>query len=137
MILPTGKPMTLRTGIDLCEIARLRQAIERQGERLLARIFTPAERELCGRNYASLAARFAAKEAVGKALGTGLGPIAFTDIEILRGENHEPLLRLHGKALERAHSLRLTEWAISLSHTQEYAAASVVAIGNEEERGVE
>ncbi|PWH17171.1 MAG: holo-[acyl-carrier-protein] synthase [Anaerolineae bacterium] len=123
--------MTLRTGIDICEIARLRQAIERQGERLLARVFTPTERQQCGNNYASLAARFAAKEAVGKALGTGLGPVAFTEIEILRGENHEPLLRLHGKALQRAHALNLDEWAISLSHTQEYALASVVGLGRE------
>jgi len=121
--------MTLRTGIDLCEISRLREAVERQGERLLARVFTPAEREECGGNYASLAARFAAKEAVGKALGTGLGPVAFTDIEIIRGHNREPILRLYGKALAKASELNLTEWAISLSHTQEYALASVVAMG--------
>lgn len=120
--------MNLRTGVDLCEISRLREAVERQGERLLARVFTAAEREQCGENYASLAARFAAKEAVGKALGTGLGPVAFTDIEVIRGENREPILRLHGKALEKANALNLTGWAISLSHTGEYALASVVAI---------
>lgn len=120
--------MNLRTGVDLCEISRLREAVERRGERLLARVFTPAEREQCGKNYASLAARFAAKEAVGKALGTGLGPVAFTDIEVVRGENREPILRLHGKALEKANALNLTGWAISLSHTGEYALASVVAI---------
>lgn len=123
--------MILRTGVDLCEISRLREAVERQGERLLARVFTAAEREQCGQNYASLAARFAAKEAVGKALGTGLGPVAFTDIEIVRGESREPLLRLHGKALARANELNLTEWAISLSHAQEYALASVVALGED------
>lgn len=120
--------MNLRTGVDLCEISRLREAVERRGERLLARVFTPAEREQCGENYASLAARFAAKEAVGKALGTGLGPVAFTDIEVVRGENREPILRLHGKALEKANALNLTGWAISLSHTGEYALASIVAI---------
>lgn len=122
--------MTLRTGIDLCEISRLREAVERQGERLLARVFIATERAQCGGNYASLAARFAAKEAVAKALGTGLGPIAFTDIEITRGENREPRLHLRGKALEKATELNLTEWAISLSHTQEYAMASVVAMGS-------
>ncbi|GAB4489345.1 MAG: holo-ACP synthase [Anaerolineales bacterium] len=121
--------MTLRTGIDLCEIPRLREAAQRRGERFLARVFTATERKECGENYASLAARFAAKEAVAKALGTGLGPVSFTEIEITRGENREPILRLHGKALERALALNLTEWAISLSHTQEYALASVVAIG--------
>lgn len=120
--------MTLRTGIDLCEISRLREAAGRSGERFLTRVFTPREREECGENYASLAARFAAKEAVAKALGTGLGPVAFTDIEITRGENREPILHLRGKALERAAALNLTEWAVSLSHTQEYALASVVAM---------
>jgi len=124
--------MIVRTGIDLCEITRLRQAAERSGERFLARVFTCAERQECGQNYASLAARFAAKEAVAKALGTGLGLVAFTDIEIRRGENREPRLQLHGKALERAAALHLTEWAISLSHTQKYALASVVAIGPED-----
>lgn len=121
--------MTLRAGIDLCEISRLREAAGRSGERFLARVFTAAEREECGQNYASLAARFAAKEAVAKALGTGLGPVAFTEIEITRGENREPVLRLSGKALEKARELNLTEWAISLSHTRGYALASVVAIG--------
>jgi holo-[acyl-carrier protein] synthase len=121
--------MTLRTGVDLCEISRLRDAIARHGERFVARVFTATEREQCGENFASLAARFAAKEAVGKALGTGLGPVAFTDIEIIRGENREPHLKLHGKALEVANELQLTEWAVSLSHTQAYAMASVVALG--------
>jgi holo-[acyl-carrier protein] synthase len=121
--------MTLRTGVDLLEISRLREAIERHGERFLARIFTSTEREQCGENYPSLAARFAAKEAVAKALGTGLGEVAFTDIEIVRGENREPILHLHGKAKEVAEELKLTEWAISLSHTHEHAVASVVAMG--------
>ncbi len=121
--------MTLRTGVDLLEISRLREAIDRHGERFLARIFTSTEREQCGENYPSLAARFAAKEAVAKALGTGLGDVSFTDIEIVRGENGEPNLKLYGKALEVANELKLTEWAISLSHTHEHAVASVVALG--------
>jgi len=65
----------LRTGIDFCEISRVRDAIERHGEHFLARIYTPAERSLCGTNYPSLAARFAAKEAVAKALGTSRVPL--------------------------------------------------------------
>jgi holo-[acyl-carrier protein] synthase len=121
--------MTLRTGVDLCEIPRVREAIERHGERILARIYTSTEREQCNGNYASLAARFAAKEAVAKALGTGLGVVSFTEIEIVRGENGEPLLSLHGDAQSAAERLGLKEWAISLSHTGEYAVASVVAIG--------
>lgn len=121
--------MTLRTGVDLLEISRLRAAVERHGERFLARIFTSTEREQCGMNYPSLAARFAAKEAVAKALGTGLGEVSFTDIEIVRGTSGEPLLVLHAKALTAAQDLKLSKWAISLSHTQEHAIASVVALG--------
>jgi holo-[acyl-carrier protein] synthase len=121
--------MTIRTGVDLLEISRLREAIERHGERFMTRIFTSTEREQCGENYPSLAARFAAKEAVAKALGTGLGDVSFTDIEIVRGKNGEPKLKLYGKALEVANELKLTEWAISLSHTHEHAVASVVALG--------
>ncbi len=119
--------MTLRTGVDLLEIARLREAAQRHGERFLARIFTPLEREQCGENYASLAARFAAKEAAAKALGTGLGVVAFTEIEVERGAAGEPRLRLWGKAQEIAQAQGLVHWAISLTHTKEYALASVVA----------
>ena len=119
----------LRTGVDLCEIPRVREAIERHGERLLARIFTATERAQCGQNYASLAARFAAKEAVAKALGTGLGVVSFTEIEIVRAESGEPLLSLHGDAKAAADQMGLKEWAVSLSHTHEYAVASVVALG--------
>jgi len=121
--------MELRNGVDLLEIERLRGAVERHGERFLARIYTPSERELCAGNAASLAARFAAKEAVAKALGTGLGDVAWTEIEILRAERGAPLLRLHGKAKTLAEKLGLKQWAISLSHTHEYAIAMVVALG--------
>jgi holo-[acyl-carrier protein] synthase len=117
----------LRTGVDLLEISRLKEAIERHGERFLARIFTRAERELCAGNFSSLAARFAAKEAVAKALGTGFGAVAWTDIEILRADSGAPLLYLHGKARSLSDQLGLTQWSISLSHTRENAIAMVVA----------
>jgi len=121
--------MTLSTGVDLLEIYRLEEALERHGGRFLARIYTIAEQELCAGNPASLAARFAAKEAVAKALGTGLGIVAWTDIEILRAESGAPVLRLSGKARSLADELGLGEWAISLSHTHQYAIATVVASG--------
>jgi holo-[acyl-carrier protein] synthase len=121
--------MTLRNGIDLLEISRLQAAIERQGERFLARVFTPLEREICTGNLSSLAARFAAKEAVAKALGTGLGSVAWTDIEILRADSGAPLLRLHNRASSLAEQLGLREWSVSLSHTHDYAIAMVVATG--------
>ena len=119
--------MNLRSGVDLLEVSRLEAALERQGERFLARVYTPAELDLFAGSPPSLAARFAAKEAVAKALGTGLGLIDWTDIEILRAPSGEPLLTLHGKALALAQELGLKTWSISLSHTREHAIALVVA----------
>lgn len=119
--------MTLRTGVDLMEISRLREAAERHGERFFTRIYTPAERALCAGNYSSLAARFAAKEAISKTLGTGVGDIAWTEMEILRAPSGEPYLILHGKARTRAEELGLAEWSISLSHSRDLAIAMVVA----------
>ena len=124
--------MTLRTGVDLLEISRLRVAIDRHGERFLARIFTSTEREQCGENYPSLAARFAAKEAVSKALGTGIGPVGWREIEVLRGEARQPILLLHGEAARLAASLGLDTWSLSLSHSENYAIAMVVAAGKGE-----
>ena len=77
----------------------------------------------------SLAARFAAKEAVAKALGTGIGAVSFQEIEILRDENRAPVLYLHGAAQELAEKLGLETWSISISHTETHAIAMVVAIG--------
>ncbi len=121
--------MKLSTGVDVLEIERLREAVARHGEHFLARIYTESERIECAGNYPSLAARFAAKEAVAKALGTGIGPVAFTDIEILRAESGAPVLRLHERAQVLADSLGLKEWSISLSHTREHAVAMAVAVG--------
>jgi holo-[acyl-carrier protein] synthase len=78
-------------------------------------------------NISSLAARFAAKEAVSKALGTGIGRVSWRDIEILRGPERQPLLVLSGEAHQLASQLGLRQWSISLSHTQGHAIAFVVA----------
>ncbi len=121
-------PMSLRTGIDLLEISRLREAAARYGGRFLGRIYTPAELALCAGNNASLAARFAAKEAVAKALGTGFGQVGWKEIEILRMESGAPLLVLHGNARAVSDRLGLSDWSISLSHTREYAVAMAVAL---------
>jgi holo-[acyl-carrier protein] synthase len=118
----------LRTGVDLVEIARLEEAIQRHGERFLRRVFTVRELSELGKNTASLAGRFAAKEAVAKALGTGLGAVAWCDIEVLRGPQREPVLHLHGEAARKAAELGLTEWSLSLSHTQVHAIAFAVAM---------
>lgn len=122
----------LRTGVDLIEISRLRAAVERHGARFTARIFTARELALCQGRMESLAARFAAKEAVAKALGTGIWrqAITWTDVEILRDDDSgAPLLYLHGAAATRAQTAGLTEWSISLSHDRERAIALVVATG--------
>jgi len=120
--------MKIVTGIDLLEIGRIQQAIDRHGERFLNRIYTPAELEEVGNDSASLAARFAAKEAVAKALRTGIGAIRWHEIEIIRGEAREPILRLHGEAKRLAADQKLFDWSISLSHSQCHAVAMVVAL---------
>jgi holo-[acyl-carrier protein] synthase len=121
--------MNLSTGVDLVEIARIRDAIDRHGERFIARIFTEAEKRECGGRTASLAARFAAKEAAAKALGCGIGNVSWLDIEIIGDENHAPHLYLHGEGENMARKLGLSNWSVSLSHTESQAIAFVVAIG--------
>jgi holo-[acyl-carrier protein] synthase len=124
--------MQLATGVDLVEIERLQQVIDRYGERFLKRIFTASELEEVGHNTASLAGRFAAKEAVSKALGTGIGPVNWREIEVLRGPQRQPRLLLHGSAQRLAEDLNLSDWSISLSHSFSYAIAMVVAVGKED-----
>jgi holo-[acyl-carrier protein] synthase len=120
----------LRVGTDLIEIGRIEDAVSRWGERFLEKIFTAGERAAYGERISSLAARFAAKEAASKALGTGLmTEIPWTDIEVLSGPNGEPGLHLHGRARAEADRLGLTDWALSLSHSGGHALAVVVATG--------
>ncbi len=121
--------MKLATGVDLVEIERIQDTIERHGERFLRRIYTPQELSQVGGNLASLAVRFAAKEAVAKALGTGIGAVRWQEIEVLHGPEREPLLQLYGAARRQAEAMGLSTWSISLSHTTTHAIAMVVAAG--------
>jgi len=123
--------MNLATGVDLIEIERLARAISRHGSRFLHRVFTPDELEETGGKVPSLAARFAAKEAVAKALGCGIGPVGWREIEIRRGPANRPYIQLHGEADRVAKQQGLLNWSVSLSHSQEYAIAFVVAAGQE------
>jgi holo-[acyl-carrier protein] synthase len=122
--------MKLSTGVDLVDIARVRDAVERHGERFVARIFTEIEQHECHGRFESLAARFAAKEATAKALGCGIGDVGWLDIEIRSDEKHAPHLYLHGEAERLAKDLGLSTWSVSLSHTHGQAIAFVVAISS-------
>jgi holo-[acyl-carrier protein] synthase len=122
--------MNLKTGVDLIEIERVEATIKRYGQRFLERVFTPRELVEVGNNAASLAVRFAAKEATAKALGTGIGDVGWQEIEILRGSAHQPNLYLHGRASDLADKLNLETWSLSLTHNQSHAIAMVVAIGD-------
>ncbi len=121
--------MKLATGVDLVDISRIRDAIERHGVRFIARIFTESEQRECNGRVSSLAARFAAKEAAAKALGCGIGDVGWLEIEVKGDENHAPHLYLYGDGERRAKKLGLSDWSVSLSHTDAQAIAFVVAIG--------
>ncbi len=116
------------SGVDLVEIPRFRRVLERHPAGLQRRVFTPREWELCRGHPAHLALRFAAKEATSKALGTGIGPVSWREMEILADERGAPVLLLHGKALKRARDLGWRTWSITLTDTDHYAMAMVVAL---------
>ena len=121
-------------GIDIVETARLTRMIDDHGERFLTRCFTADERDYAAANpkrqHEHLAARFAAKEAVLKALGTGWsGGIAWTDVEVVRRDKGAPAVQLHGEAANIARQHGITRWWLSLSHIESYAVASAVAEG--------
>lgn len=118
-------------GIDLVEISRIERVLDRFGWRFLDRVFTPAEKEYClakKRPAESLAARFAAKEAVAKTLGLGLGQFCWQDIEIMRPNGGRPQVRLKGAAWDEAEVLGVGQILVSISHTHQYAVAQAVAI---------
>lgn len=122
--------MIVGSGIDLVEIARIQQSVERFGQRFLDRIFTTGEQaySLRKRNAAeSLAARFAAKEASAKALGTGISRgVNWLEIEVIREAGGRPSIRFHGRAAEIASRLGVAHTALSLTHTATLSMASVV-----------
>ena len=114
-------------GVDIIEIERIATSVDRFGERYLQRVYTSQELTYCNGRTSSLAARWAAKEATAKALGTGIGEVGWQEVEVVNADNGRPALKLHGKAAELAARLGITEFAVSLSHTKDYAVAFVVA----------
>jgi holo-[acyl-carrier protein] synthase len=119
--------MLIKTGIDIIEIPRIQAALDRHGERFLKRVFSDLEILECRGRADSMAIRFAAKEAASKALGTGIGPISWRDVETLHKWTGEPYLVLHGRAEKIAAAQGLTVWSVSLSHSRENAIAVVIA----------
>ena len=122
----------LYVGVDIIELPRIASAVQRWGNRFLQRIYTPQELAFARGRTAQLAARFAAKEAVMKALGTGIRGVSWREIEVVRQRGQAPEVRLHGRAAVRAAKLGMSAIAISLSHSHEYAVASVVGSTNED-----
>ena len=121
----------LVTGVDIIEVGRVRRVAETYGQRFLKRIYTEEEAAYCRGRAPQLATRYAAKEAVMKALGTGVRGVRWRDIEVVRRRGQAPTVRLHGTALARAELLGIDHLAISLSHSEEYAVASVVGESRE------
>jgi holo-[acyl-carrier protein] synthase len=122
--------MILGTGIDIAEVPRIRESIERFGDRFLRRIFTDGEIRYCEQKatrFESYAARFAAKEAGMKALGTGWSRgVRWRDIEVVRPKGQRPTIQFHGEAAVIAAKLGTKNVALSLTHTSDQALAHVI-----------
>jgi holo-[acyl-carrier protein] synthase len=134
VILPQGSGQALSVGVDVIELDRIRRAVQRHGERFLSRIYTPGELACYRDRLPELAVRFAAKEAVSKALGVGLNHISaqgigWREVEVLSDPLGKPIVYLSGRAGDLAEAQGLNRWAISLSHSRDYAVAFVVALG--------
>lgn len=130
--------MVLGLGTDLIEISRIEDSIRRFGQRFLDRVYTPGEIAYCQRKKAhaaeSFAARFAAKEAGAKALGTGISRgVSWKELEVRREPGGPPTLHLSGRARDRARELRINRLSLSLTHSRDVAMAVVVAEDHEGE----
>lgn len=125
--------MIVAIGIDLVEISRLEEVFSRRGDRFRARVFSEAEIRYCeslGSKLASYAARFAAKEAVMKALGTGWSEgVGWKDVEVLNGPGGAPSIQLHARALDRMREIGASRVHVSLTHSGNLAIAQVVLEG--------
>ena len=117
---------TSAVGVDVIEIERVEAALARFGDRFLRRVYTAEEAAFCRGRVHELAARFAAKEAVMKALGTGARGVAWREIEVLPNHRGKPLVYLYGRARARAERIGLAGLDVSMSHSREYAVAFVV-----------
>lgn len=122
-------------GVDIIEVDRVRKVYERHAERFLMRVFTEIEVRQCRGKIARLAGRFAAKEAISKALGTGLHGVAWREMEVVQLRSGRPSVRLHGNARERAELLGLTAFDVSIADLQTFSIAIAVALQVTGQRG--
>lgn len=118
----------ITAGVDIIEIARIQRALDDFGERFLRKVYTERERAWYGTRVPELAARFAAKEATSKALGTGIRGLYWREMEIISNRRGKPILVLHGNAAARAAQLGLISFDVSLTHSRTEAMAFVVAL---------
>jgi len=119
---------TTELGIDIIRVERIRRTLDRFGERFSQRVLTPAEQRYVRGRPATMAGRWAAKEAVSKVLGLGVRGIGWRDIEVERLPTGQPAVRLHGRAARRAEQLGMQRVAVSISHEAEYAVAIAFGI---------
>ena len=117
----------LVSGVDIIEIPRVRRVAERFGRRFFERVYTDREIAYCRGRAPQLASRFAAKEAVMKALGTGIRGVGWREIEVVRERGRAPTIQLHERARDRADRLGIETLSVALSHSEHYAVAFVVA----------
>ncbi len=120
--------MKIASGIDLVEIERFRQLKPEILKRFFERVYTPAEREHIGASFERAAGLFAAKEALVKALGCGIGPVGWQEVEIRHQGEGNPVASLHGRAAALAKEKGILDVSLSISHTREHATAVAVAI---------
>ena len=131
---PPTPEATHAVGIDMIEIDRVAKVLAKHPRRFIERVYTPEEAAFCRGRVPELAARFAAKEAVMKALGTGARSVAWRDIEVLPDRRGKPLVYLYGGAAKRAETIGLVAIDVSLSHLESFALAAVVCTAQRPEQ---
>jgi holo-[acyl-carrier protein] synthase len=120
--------VNVAVGVDIIEVGRVRKVFEKHGERFLTRVYTPNEVQQCRGKVTRLAGRFAAKEAISKALGTGLHGVAWREMEVVQLRSGRPTVTLHGNARRRAELLGLSAFDVSIADLAECSIAIAVAI---------
>jgi len=126
MVTPQG--VNVAVGIDIIEVDRVRKVYEKYGERFLKRVFTPAEISNFRGKVQRIAGRFAAKEAISKALGTGMHGVAWREMEVVQLRSGRPSVRLHGNAKKRAELLGINAFDVSIADLQAFSIAVAVAV---------